>query len=107
MRILAVSTPQRLQANPNIPTMTEQGIPMSLTGWFAAMVPSATPRPIVEQINKMFNHVTATEDAQKVPQQCRERSLGLNTGRGAGLPDARRSSAWGDYVRIAKIEPQG
>ena len=39
--------------------MTEQGIPMDLTGWFAAMVPQGTPRPVVEQINKWFAEIVA------------------------------------------------
>ncbi len=29
------------------------------------MVPTGTPRPVIDQINKMFNQVTATEDAKK------------------------------------------
>ena len=28
---------------PDLPTMTEQGVPMDLTGWWAAMVPQGTP----------------------------------------------------------------
>jgi tripartite-type tricarboxylate transporter receptor subunit TctC len=106
LRILAVSTPQRLEANPNIPTMTEQGVPMSLTGWFSAMVPSATPRPIVDQINKMFNQVTVTDDARKFLNN-------VASDPWITTPDEAQSfllkeiKDWGDYVRLAKIEPQG
>jgi tripartite-type tricarboxylate transporter receptor subunit TctC len=106
VRILAVSTPERLHANPDIPTMTEQGVPMSLTGWFAAMVPSATPRPIVDQINKLFNRVTSTDDARKFLNN-------VASDPWVSSPDEAQAfllkeiDAWGDYVRIAKIEPQG
>ena len=66
--------------------MTEQGIPMDLTGWFAAMVPQGTPRPVVEQINKWFAEIVAFEGQARL---------------------LRDIEAWKDYVRIAKIEPQG
>src|SRR6185503_16974621 len=55
MRMLAVSTGERTKANPELPTMTESGVPMDLLGWFAAMVPMGTPRPVVEQLNTWFN----------------------------------------------------
>jgi tripartite-type tricarboxylate transporter receptor subunit TctC len=106
VRILAVSTKERLQANPDIPTMTELGTPMDVTGWFAAMVPSATPRPIVEQIAKMFNEVTATEDAKKFLNSVASDPW-INTPDQAQAYMLRQVKDWADYVRIAKIEPQG
>ena len=47
LRILAVSTGQRLQATPDLQTMTENGVPMDLTGWWAAIVPQGTRKPII------------------------------------------------------------
>ena len=56
LRMLAVSTPQRMQAVPELPTMAEAGVPgVELLAWFAAMVPSATPRPIIDKLNQWFN----------------------------------------------------
>ena len=51
LRMLAVSTGKRLQRSPDIPTMTESGVPMDLILWWAVMVPAATPKPIVDKIN--------------------------------------------------------
>ena len=76
LRMLAVSTAQRMQAVPDLPTMTEAGVPgVELLTWFAAMVPSATPRPIVDKINSWFNEVLATEETRKFLEQFRRRSL--------------------------------
>jgi tripartite-type tricarboxylate transporter receptor subunit TctC len=106
LRILAVSTGQRLQAASNIPTMTELGAPMDLTGWFAAMVPAATPRPIVDTINGWFRTVIATDEAKTF----------LNRFGGdpwiASIDEAQARlrkdiDDWREYVRIAKITPQG
>jgi tripartite-type tricarboxylate transporter receptor subunit TctC len=106
LRILAVSTKDRLQANPDIPTMTELGIPMNVTGWFSAMVPMGTPRPIVDLINAWFNQVTGSEDGKKFLNS-------VASDPWVGTPDEAQAflrqeiKDWGDYVRLAKIEPQG
>ena len=106
VRILAVSTKERLQANPDIPTMTELGTPMDVTGWFAAMVPSATPRPIVDQIAKMFNEVTASDDGKKFLNSVASDPW-INTPDQAQAYLMQQIKDWADYVKVAKIEPQG
>ncbi len=63
MRILAVSTGERLQAAPELPTMTELGYPMNLVSWWAAMV-AATPRPIINQLNIWFSQVVAGDEGK-------------------------------------------
>ena len=63
--MLAVSTPRRMQAVPELPTMTEAGVSgVEMMGGFAAFVPAATPRPIVDALNGWFNTVLKTEDAK-------------------------------------------
>jgi tripartite-type tricarboxylate transporter receptor subunit TctC len=106
LRLLAVSTKERLQAVPDIPTMGEAGIPgIDLMGWFSAMVPAETPRPIVEQINKWFSQVVATEEAKKFLN-------GFGGDPWVASPDEAQARLmkdikdWGDYVRLAKIQPQ-
>jgi tripartite-type tricarboxylate transporter receptor subunit TctC len=106
LRTLAVSTPDRLQANPNTPTMTEQGVPMSITGWFAGMVPSATPRPIVDALNGMFNKVTSSEDAKKFLNNIASDPWPTTVDQGQAFM-LKEIKDWAEYVRIAKIEPQG
>jgi tripartite-type tricarboxylate transporter receptor subunit TctC len=106
LRLLGVSTATRLQAVPDIPTMTELGIPMDLMGWFSAMVPAATPRSVVDQINGWFRQVIATDESKAF----------LNKFGGdpwVATPDEAQARLlkdikdWGDYVRLAKITPQG
>jgi tripartite-type tricarboxylate transporter receptor subunit TctC len=105
LRILAVSTATRLQANPDMPTMTESGVPMDLTGWWAAMLPAGAPQPIVDQVNKWFTEIVKTEETKKFLN-----SFGgdpfINTPEAAQALFLKSIKDWGDYVRIAKIEPQ-
>ena len=65
LRILAVSTGERLAASPDIPTFKEAGVDMDVTIWWAAMVPSATPKPVVDQINKWFTQIVSSDDTKK------------------------------------------
>jgi tripartite-type tricarboxylate transporter receptor subunit TctC len=105
MRVLAVASAERLKSNPELPTMTEAGVPMDLVGWFAAMVPSATPKPIVAQLNRWFSEVVATEETQSFLK-----SYGgdpwISTPEEGQARLLRDIAAWGDYIRIAKLEPQ-
>ena len=107
LRILAVSTATRLDAVPDLPTMAEQGVPgMDLMGWFAAMVPAATPKPVVDRLNGWFGEAVGSAEAKTflnsfggdpwiaTPEQGQARLL-------ADI------GSWAEYVRVAKIEPQG
>jgi tripartite-type tricarboxylate transporter receptor subunit TctC len=106
LRILAVSTAQRLMANPDFPTMTELGYPMNLMGWFAAMVPSATPRPIVDQLGKWVSQVVATDETKAFLNRVASDPF-ISTPDEAQALFLQQIKDWGDYVRLANIEPQG
>ncbi len=102
LRILAVSTGQRISVLPDVPTMKESGVDMDMTIWWAAMVPAGTPKPIVDQINKWFNQVLATDEVKKflnsfggdvniqTPEQAQANFL-------AAIPH------WIEFVKIAKL----
>ena len=84
LKILAVSTGERLQASPDLPTMKESGVDMDMTIWWAAMVPQGTPKPIVDQINKWFSADRLDGRHQEVPEQLRRRPVHQLAGEGAG-----------------------
>lgn len=63
IRALAVSTPARLPALPNIPTFAEQGLP-SLTGsqWLGLSAPKDLPAPIVQRLSALIPEILAKPD---------------------------------------------
>ena len=65
LRILGISTGQRLKATGDAPTMSEQGVKMDLTGWWGAMVPTGTPEPVIQQINQWFTFIAQTDETTK------------------------------------------
>lgn len=63
LRALAVSTPSRLPAFPNIPTFAELGFP-SLTGsqWLGLSAPKGLPAPIVQRLTTLIPEILAKPD---------------------------------------------
>ena len=63
LRALAVSTPQRLPALPNIPTFAESGFP-NLTGsqWLGLSAPKGLPAPIVQRLSALIPDLLARPD---------------------------------------------
>ncbi len=106
MKILGVGSATRMSSAPDIPTLTEQGYPMDVRSWWAAIVPSATPRPIVDQINAWFAQVVDTEEARafSITIASDPWKTTPDEGQAYFLKDIER---WGEYVKVAKIEPQG
>jgi tripartite-type tricarboxylate transporter receptor subunit TctC len=106
MKILAVSTGERMQAAPQYPTMTESGYPMDLRGWWAGLVPAGTPKPVVDQLGAWISQIVSSDDGKKF-------LANIASDYWVSKPDDAQKyfleqiKQWGEYVRIAKIEPQG
>jgi tripartite-type tricarboxylate transporter receptor subunit TctC len=107
LRVLAVSSERRLDAAPDFPTMIEAGIPgASMSLWWAAMVPAETPKPIIAQLNKWFDQVTASDDARKFLNGFASDPF-IATPEAAQQKLRQDEKAWAEYMRIGKLEPQG
>jgi tripartite-type tricarboxylate transporter receptor subunit TctC len=53
LKALAVMSPKRFPAAPDIPSITEAGFPgMESSVWFGLLAPAATPRAIIDKINR-------------------------------------------------------
>jgi tripartite-type tricarboxylate transporter receptor subunit TctC len=107
LRLLAVGVKDRLNAAPEIPTMQEQGIPnVDLPGWFAAMVPSATPKSTVDEIGKWLTDAVQMEATKQFLNGFGSDPL-ISTPEEGQARLVRDIQDWGAYVRMANIMPQG
>jgi tripartite-type tricarboxylate transporter receptor subunit TctC len=104
LRILAVSTGQRLNASPDLPTMAELGIPMDLTGWWAAMLPAGTPKPVVDKIHQWFVQIVSSDETKAFLNKFGGDPYINSPEQGQAMLE-RDVKAWGEYIRMAKIEP--
>ena len=56
VRAIAVTTPQRIPALPDVPTVAEAGLPAAEhTAWFGMFVPAGTPKAIVNKLAADLN----------------------------------------------------
>jgi tripartite-type tricarboxylate transporter receptor subunit TctC len=65
LRALAVTTPYRSQALPEVPTMSEAGLPgFAVESWQGFFAPAGTPPAIVEKINRDIQGVLNTPEVR-------------------------------------------
>jgi tripartite-type tricarboxylate transporter receptor subunit TctC len=67
LRALAVTTPQRIAAAPDVPTVAEAGFPgYHVTNWHGLVGPRGLRREIVDRINKESNEALRSADVEKI-----------------------------------------
>jgi len=66
LRALAVSGHRRSAGMPEVPTVAESGVPGFEAGsWYGLLAPAATPRPIIERINKETVRIVQLADVRE------------------------------------------
>ncbi|WP_353172902.1 Bug family tripartite tricarboxylate transporter substrate binding protein [Paracandidimonas soli] len=97
VKALAVTTSERLPSFPDIPTFAESGYPgVDLGGWGGVFVPSATPRPIVEQLRAAVGQVLEQPDV-------RQRMLDMGMVAQPDKDDAFQGFVLSERERLAKV----
>ena len=55
LRGIAVTSKQRIESVPNVPTFAEAGVKnFEASPWYGALAPAHTPRPIVDRLHREF-----------------------------------------------------
>ena len=66
LRALAVTSAKRSPVFPNVPTMAESGVPDQESELIiGVLVPAATPKPIVDQLQRQIARIVAMPDVKK------------------------------------------
>jgi tripartite-type tricarboxylate transporter receptor subunit TctC len=65
LKALAVTTPQRMNSLPQVPTVAESGLPgFSYTLWGGLFAPSGTPQNVIDSLNKEVNAILASPEVR-------------------------------------------
>ncbi len=105
-RPLAISLPERSPLYPDVPALAETYPGFVTSGFLAMAVPKATPRPVQERLNALINEaLVSPEIKERLANEFALRSRPLTLEQCAAQ-DREERAKWGEYVRIARIEPQ-
>jgi tripartite-type tricarboxylate transporter receptor subunit TctC len=97
LRALAVTSAKRSETLPNLPTVTEAGVPgYAAVGWFGLLAPVATPRAVVVKISADANRVLAQKEV-------REKMLALGSEPSGDTPDEFAAFIREDQAKWAKL----
>jgi tripartite-type tricarboxylate transporter receptor subunit TctC len=103
VRLIGVSSDQRLAAAPDVPTFIEQGLP-NFTGstWAGILAPAGTPKEIVARVADEVAKIVRTDEV-------RSRLEAMGTIPVGGTPQAfeafiaAETAKWGKVIRDAKV----
>jgi tripartite-type tricarboxylate transporter receptor subunit TctC len=70
VRALAVTTPTRLPALPDVPTVAESGVPgYEVVQWYGLVGPKGMPAPIVERLNQALARILGSQEVAEQLQR--------------------------------------
>jgi tripartite-type tricarboxylate transporter receptor subunit TctC len=66
LRALAVTTPERVAAEPQLPTVAESGVPgYEVTNWHALIGPKGLPRTVIDRLHAETTKILRLKDMEE------------------------------------------
>ena len=107
LRVLAVTSKERMAPAPDIPTMDESGVPgVDVTGWWGLVVPAGVPQPIKDKISSAFLKMAEKPETRKwlTESDYDPWVIGPAEAQAQMLKDIKK---WAEWVKLANLEPKG
>ena len=102
---LGITTPKRMASVPDIPTVSEAGLPgFAAYSWNVILAPKGTPRPIIDKLNREINAVIATPDVQARFAEFGLEVLEPTTPESAAAFVTAETNKWAPVIRAAGIK---
>ena len=104
LKLLAVSSGQRMSAIPDVPTLAESGLPGFETGsWQGVVAPAGTPRDVVARLNsEIVRIVSSPEMRENLGKQGAE--VRTNTPEAFATFIATEKAKWAKVVKEANVK---
>ena len=104
LRALGIAGEKRSRVMPELPTLTEQGVPnVNLSQWYAMFAPAKTPKAVIDRLNMEMNAVLNDKATEK---KIEDQGAEVET----GTPDQLKTlvqkevTHWKSVVTAAKIK---
>jgi tripartite-type tricarboxylate transporter receptor subunit TctC len=83
LKVLAVSSPERVKSLPDVPTLREKGIDFVRSGWLGICAGAGTPQPIIDRLHRHIVEIVSTpayrdliEKGGSLPESSTPKELG-------------------------------
>lgn len=91
-RIIALAHPSRIELTPNVPTLSELGVPLATGLWLALYAPARTPAPIIARLNAAVREGMRHEQTLNVFRQQ------------AGVPEPSTPEELGAFATSERVQ---
>lgn len=103
VRALAVTSPQRSAAAPDVPTMAEAGVPnCEISEWNALLAPAGTPPAVIERLHAACARILRADDMKAKFADLGADCIG-STPAGLATFLAAEGAKWAEVVKAANI----
>lgn len=103
VRALAVTTPQRSKALPQVPTMIESGVPQfEVSAWFGMVAPAGTPAAVLQRLEQALDRIGKQPDVLQALQR-QGAELAFLDSRMMGAFLAADGAKWKRVARHARV----
>lgn len=104
IRALATSGSSRMKAMPDVPSAKEIGLKHHIDAWWSLHVAAKTPTPVIDKLEQWMNQIVLDPDTETFLTSTGAEPLPGNRKLVREMLE-RDIKAWGEYVKIAKIQP--
>ncbi len=102
---IATTGSQRWSAFPELPTLTEEGVPITTTFWYGAIAPMGTPVDVVGKLNRSLLSAATQADIRRRL----DADFGMTTGKHASPEEfaafiRSETTVWGPIIKNAAVK---
>jgi len=106
LRALAVATRERSKLLPNVPTVSESGVPnFEVQGWYGILAPAKAPKPVLDRLSKEIMAVARESEFREQLQSRGMESVG-GSPEAFGKLIASETARWRQVVLKSGIKPE-
>jgi tripartite-type tricarboxylate transporter receptor subunit TctC len=102
LKALASTTARRSAVAPDLPTLTEGGIDLDASLWFAIWAPAGTPRSVIDKLSRTGNEAVGSAEAQTLFKTQGFDAIG-GTPEDFAAVQAKELTKWKDAVEAAGL----
>ncbi len=102
VKLIAITTAKRDDTAPDVPTATEQGVPVVISGWHVLAAPRGTPEAAIAQLNAALNGATGAPELQEKMAKQGVRAAASTPAEAQAMVDAEWKR-WGAIAEKAAI----